>query len=129
MNDKPATQKRTKEIAEVFDLNELKDFAPDKRVRKRLFKSEQLWSEMACYEPGQSTVMHQHPFEEEMIHVVEGTANINVGGEELQLRAGSLVKFPPRVMHDVRNLQPTRCVIVFTKVPTRLAKLATPSVD
>jgi quercetin dioxygenase-like cupin family protein len=54
-------------VAQVFDLHALKDFAPDKRVRKMLFKSEQLWSEMAWYEPGQSTVMHSHPREEEAI--------------------------------------------------------------
>src|SRR5678815_4406237 len=45
-------------VAQVFDLNQLKAFAADKRVRKMLFKTDQLWSEIACYEPGQSTVMH-----------------------------------------------------------------------
>jgi len=54
-------------VAEVFDLHALKEFAPDKRVRKMLFKTDQLWSEIACYEPGQSTVMHKHPREEEAI--------------------------------------------------------------
>ena len=43
--------------AQVFDLHALKDFAADKRVRKMLFKTDQLWSEIACYEPGQSTVV------------------------------------------------------------------------
>jgi hypothetical protein len=38
------------------NLHALKAFAPDKRVRKMLFKTDQLWSEIACYEPGQSTV-------------------------------------------------------------------------
>jgi hypothetical protein len=45
-------------VAQVFDLHALKAFARDKRVRKMLFKTDQLWSEIACYEPGQSTVMH-----------------------------------------------------------------------
>ena len=39
-------------VARVFDLNALKAFAADKRVRKMLFKTDQLWSEIACYEPG-----------------------------------------------------------------------------
>jgi len=64
----------------VFDLHALKDFASDKRVRKMLFKTDQLWSEIACYEPGQSTVMHSHPHEEEAIYVLEG--------------AGAIVRFP-----------------------------------
>src|SRR5215510_7688552 len=55
---------RMEGVAQVFDLHALKDFARDKRVRKMLFKTDQLWSEIACYEPGQSTVMHTHPREE-----------------------------------------------------------------
>ena len=100
----------------VFDLHALKAFDPDKRVRKMLFKSEQLWSEIACYEPGQSTVMHQHPKEEEAIYVLEGTANMSIDGEEVVVPAGSIVKFPNAVLHDVRNLGKERCVIMFLKV-------------
>ena len=70
-------------VAQVFDLHTLKAFAPDKRVRKMLFKTEQLWSEIACYEPGQSTVMHSHPREEEAIYVLEGTATMSIAGDEV----------------------------------------------
>ena len=103
-------------VAQVFDLHALKAFAPDKRVRKMLFKSDQLWSEIACYEPGQCTVMHRHPKEEEAIFVLEGTANMNIDGQEVVVPAGALVKFPTQVLHDVRNLGPERCVIMFIKV-------------
>jgi quercetin dioxygenase-like cupin family protein len=109
-------------VAEVFDLHALKGFAADKRVRKMLFKTDQLWSEIACYEPGQSTVMHQHPKEEEAIYVLEGTANMNIDGHEVVVPAGSIVKFPNAVMHDVRNLGTERCVIMFLKVNPKLLK-------
>src|SRR5262250_1509548 len=108
--------------AQVFDLHALKAFAPDKRVRTLLFKTEQLWSEIACYEPGQSTVLHQHPREEEAIFVLEGTAHLAVGGEEVVASAGSLVKFGHGVLHDVRNPGPDRCVIMFVKVNPALLK-------
>ena len=114
----------TQGVAQVFDLHALKDFAADKRVRKMLFKTDQLWSEIACYEPGQSTVMHQHPGEEEAIFVLEGTANMNIGGEEVVVRAGSIVRFPNAVLHDVRNLGPDRCVIMFLKVNPKILKAA-----
>ena len=107
-------------VAQVFDLHALKAFAPDKRVRKMLFKTDQLWSEIACYEPGQSTVMHTHPKEEEAIFVLEGTAHMRIDGEEVVVEAGSIVQFPRSVMHDVRNLGPTRCVIMFLKVNPRV---------
>jgi quercetin dioxygenase-like cupin family protein len=107
-------------VAQVFDLHALKAFAPDKRVRKMLFKTDQLWSEIACYEPGQSTVMHTHPKEEEAIFVLEGTAHMSIDGEDVVVNAGSIVKFPRSVMHDVRNLGPERCVIMFLKVNPKL---------
>jgi quercetin dioxygenase-like cupin family protein len=109
-------------VAQVFDLHALKAFAGDKRVRKMLFKTDQLWSEIACYEPGQSTVMHHHPREEEAIFVLEGTANMNIDGEEVVVPAGSIVKFPHNVPHDVRNLSTERCVIMFIKVNPKILK-------
>jgi quercetin dioxygenase-like cupin family protein len=112
----------TTSVAQVFDLHALKAFAPDKRVRRMLFKTEQLWSEIACYEPGQSTVMHTHPREEEAIFVLEGTANMNIAGEEVVVPAGAVVKFPSQVPHDVRNLQNTRCVIMFLKANPKLLR-------
>jgi quercetin dioxygenase-like cupin family protein len=109
-------------VAQVFDLHALKAFDPDKRVRTMLFKTDQLWSEIACYEPGQSTPMHSHPREEEAIFVLEGTAHLRIGEEEVVLRAGSMVKFPNDVPHDVRNQGPERCVIVFVKVNPKVLK-------
>ena len=106
----------------VFDIHALKAFAGDRRVRKMLFKTDQLWSEIACYEPGQSTVMHSHPREEEAIFVLEGTATMSVAGEEYAVPAGAIIKFPANVPHDVRNLGPERCVIMFIKVNPKVLK-------
>ena len=122
MDDEVATATTTG-VAQVFDLHALKAFADDKRVRKMLFKSDQLWSEIACYEPGQSTVMHHHPREEEAIFVLEGTANMSIDGQEVVVPAGSIVKFPHSVPHDVRNLGPGRCVIMFVKVNPKILKV------
>jgi quercetin dioxygenase-like cupin family protein len=107
-------------VAEVFDLHTLKEFAADKRVRKLLFKTDQLWSEIACYEPGQSTVMHKHPREEEAIFVLQGVATMSIGGRDLDVPAGSIVRFGHDVLHDVRNLGAQRCVIMFVKVNPKL---------
>ena len=112
-------------VAQVFDLHALKDFAPDKRVRKLLFKTDQLWSEIACYEPGQSTVMHSHPLEEEAIFVLEGTAHMSIGGEDVVVPAGASGQFPSNVPHDGRNPGPERCVIMFLKVNPKMLRSAT----
>lgn len=124
MSDSDAAPTLSTSTARAYDLNVLANFEPGKRVRKKLFKTEQLWSEMVCYEPGQSTVMHHHPYEEEQFVIVFGTATMNVGGDELTLAAGSVLLINATVPHDVRNLGKERLLIMFTKVPTRLAKHA-----
>jgi mannose-6-phosphate isomerase-like protein (cupin superfamily) len=45
---------------------------------------------------------------------------MRIDGEEVVVAAGSIVKFPRNVMHDVRNLGPGRCVIMFLKVNPRV---------
>src|SRR5215472_2099258 len=110
------------DAARVFDLHALKAFAGDKRVRRMLFKTDQLWSEIACYEPGQSTPMHMHPKEEEAIFVLEGTANMSIDGDEVVVPAGAIVKFPANVPHDVRNLGAERCVIMFLNINPKVLR-------
>ena len=107
---------------QVFNINTLKDFNQDKRVRKKLFKTEQLWSEIVCYEPGQATAMHKHPLEEEMFFVIEGKVNMNIGGIEGRFSAGEVVRIPANVMHDARNLENQRLVIMFTKSPRKIQR-------
>ena len=68
------------------------------------------------------TVMHQHPREEEAIFVLEGTAHMSIDSREVVVPAGAIVQFPNAVFHDVRNLGPGRCVIMFVKVNPKVLK-------
>ena len=108
--------------AQVFELHRVKDFDAENRVRKRLFETDQLRVEIACYEAGQSTVMHKHPYEEEALFVLQGTAQMNIDGEEVELPSGAIVRFPKNVMQDVRNPHNERCVIMFIKIANQLAR-------
>jgi mannose-6-phosphate isomerase-like protein (cupin superfamily) len=47
---------------------------------------------------------------------------MSVAGEEVEVPAGSIVKFPSNVPHDVRNLGAERCVIMFLKVNPKVLK-------
>src|SRR3989304_442216 len=104
MSDSDAVPTLSTSTPRAYDLRVLAQFAPEKRVRRKLFKTEQLWSEMVCYEPGQSTVMHHHPYEEEQFVIVSGTATMNVGGDEITLAAGTVLLIGATVPPDVRNL-------------------------
>jgi quercetin dioxygenase-like cupin family protein len=111
----------------IFELRGLQEFASDKRVRKALVKGGQIDVEMACYEPGQSTVMHAHPRQDEIFYVVEGRANMCIGGAEYAFDAGRMIRFGPGIPHDVRNLSGARCSIVFFKIAAGLLDAIAPT--
>ncbi len=104
----------------IFDLKALQEFAGEKRVRKALVKGGQIDVEMVCYEPGQSTPMHSHPRQDEIFYVVEGCANMCIGGTEHAFEAGSMVRCAPGISHDIRNLGAGRCTLVFLKLAVDL---------
>jgi mannose-6-phosphate isomerase-like protein (cupin superfamily) len=47
---------------------------------------------------------------------------MSIDGQEVVVEAGSIVKFPRSVMHDVRNLGPERCVIMFIKANPKVLR-------
>jgi quercetin dioxygenase-like cupin family protein len=110
----------------LYNLKDLQEFAGAKRVRKALVKGGQIDVEMACYEPGQSTPMHQHPRQDEIFYIVEGCANMNIGGVEYSYEAGSMIRLGPGMLHDARNLGTTRCSIAFFKLSAGLAHALVP---
>ena len=124
MSDSEAGPTTTLAAARAYALDQLIEFASDRRVRKKLFKTDQLWTELLCYEPGQSTVMHHHPYEEELFVILQGTATMQVGEETITLSAGSLLHVDAVVPHGLKNLGTERLIVLFTKVPTKLAKRA-----
>jgi len=102
------------EIAEVSDLIE---YSAEKRVRKKLFLSNDIVSELVCYEPGQDTVTHQHPRQDEIFYVVDGEGTIVVGDAEIPARAGTSVFVPASAKHSIRADRRARFVILFFKGP------------
>ena len=54
--------------------------------------------------------------------VLQGTANMSVGGHEHVVPAGAIITFPANVDHDVRNLGADRCVIIFLKCSPKVLK-------
>jgi len=47
---------------------------------------------------------------------------MSIDGQEVVVPAGSIVHFPDRVLHDVRNLGPGRCVIMFVKINPKVLR-------
>ena len=94
---------------EHLNIEEVKEFSTEKRIRKKLLGSEKIVAEFVCYEPGQGTPEHVHPKQDEIFYCVEG--------EEIALEPTSLILVKAREKHGVRTLPDSRLVLMFTKAP------------
>ncbi len=100
---------------DTIRLDDVVEFDADKRIRKRLFMTDNIQSELVCYEPGQSTVEHHHVGQDEIFYVVEGRGTMIVDGESVEVGPGSLVMAPAESKHSVSTFDDSRLVIVFFK--------------
>jgi mannose-6-phosphate isomerase-like protein (cupin superfamily) len=102
---------------EYLEIMQQLEFSPAKQVRKKLIASENLVAELVCYEPGQATVPHLHPRQDEIFYVIEGKGTIVIGEEEVPVSAGSVVYGPLGVRHGIRADAGGRLALMFIKGP------------
>lgn len=100
---------------DVVKLTDEIEFDPERRVRKALFKSPGVIAEMVCYEPGQDTVPHHHPKQDEIFYVVEGRGKILIEDQEIAVEPTSMVFVPAMKRHSVVADPDSRLVIIFVK--------------
>ena len=93
------------------------EYSPVKQVRKKLLASENMVAELVCYEPGQATVPHLHPRQDEIFYVIAGSGTISVGDEIVPVSAGSVVFGPLGVRHGIRADAGDRLALMFIKGP------------
>ncbi len=102
---------------ERFQIMQQLAFSPARQTRKKLIASENLVAELVCYEPGQTTVAHVHPRQDEIFHVIEGEGTIVVGEEDAPVSAGSIVFVPAGQRHGIRADRGGRLALMFIKGP------------
>ena len=57
----------------------------------------------AEFPPGTFVPPHVHPTQDELIYVLEGVLDLELGGARTQARAGDLVRMPRGVPHAYHN--------------------------
>ncbi len=105
---------------ESFRIEDMIEYSSEKRVRKKLLQCDGLVSEMVCYEPGQETVPHHHPRQDEIFYIVEGQGTITIGDESVEVSATSVVFAPRDIPHAIAAAPDSRLVILFFKGPGKL---------
>ena len=104
---------------ETLTVEDLMEFDPERRVRKRLILSERLESELVCYSAGQSTVEHHHVGQDEIFLVLEGHGTMTVDGVTTEVGPTSMVFAPADSKHSVQASEDGPMAMVFFKAPGR----------
>jgi len=66
-------------------------------------------------ERGEGALPHSHPGIEQVAYLLEGTADVEVGGEKLKMQAGDLCFFPADVPHRFQATSAkVRVMVIYT---------------
>lgn len=98
-------------------LKDMIRYDAEKRVRTALVKSGGLAIEMVCYEPGQHTVTHHHPRQDEVFYIVEGRGTFTIGEERIAVEPSSVIFVAAHEPHGIVADAESRLVVLFAKGP------------
>lgn len=70
-------------------------------IERKAFTGEGVTLALHRVWPGHEVLPHSHPFEQ-IVYILSGEADFEVGGRTVRLRAGGLLVVPPDVVHCIR---------------------------
>ena len=101
----------------VKHLAGLAEFSSEKMGKATVASGETLFAGLNCFEPGQEHAAHAHAGQDKFYVVLEGDAEIEVGGEKQLVAAGGGAFAPSGVVHSVRNRGVKRLVVLAVLAP------------
>ncbi len=108
-------------MSNLLSIKDLTEFREARRIKKRLILTENMTSELLCYEPGQGTAVHHHVKEDEVFYCIEGRGTISVDDDVYQVSANELVFAPVTSRHGIQAADDSRLVVIYFRSPGRKA--------
>jgi quercetin dioxygenase-like cupin family protein len=87
--------------AEALDARGLVDYADDAIVSRTLVETDGGTITVFAFDAGQGLSEHTAPHEA-ILQVLDGTAQLTIGGDEVTVREGEVTLMPADVPHSVR---------------------------
>ena len=87
----------------VFDLLKEQLFRPDRHVEKILGKFGEGDVTVACWEPGQVSPYHDHPYATEIYFCFQGGGKMKTQETTASITPGAFVVHPPGEPHEYTN--------------------------
>jgi len=88
---------------DTVDLDDARTFGAESFEKHGCFETDRMFTDVYCFEPGQSQSPHTHDDGDKVYVVLEGEGTFVVGEEERVLAEGDAVLAPAGKRHGVRN--------------------------
>lgn len=102
---------------ERIRLRERVAYQEGKLARHRLAATSRCQADLYCLRPGQAQFPHVHADQDKLYIGIEGTGELQVGGETAALEPGMLVVAPAGVEHGLANRADGNLVVLVLVVP------------
>jgi quercetin dioxygenase-like cupin family protein len=104
-------------MSAFVDVKDRLAFSTEKMRKNNLFDSERMFCDVYCFEAGQTQTAHAHAGSDKIYYVIEGTAEIQVGGETRRMEAGGAAHAAPGEPHGISNPGPGRLSVLVFMAP------------
>ncbi len=109
MNEHATTPK-----GRAFNLENHIDYAADSVVSKTLIKKEIGTITLFAFDQGQGLSEHTAPFDA-VVHILDGTADITIGGQPQIVNAGEMLIMPANISHALQANKRFKMLLVMIR--------------
>jgi quercetin dioxygenase-like cupin family protein len=109
MNNPSSTLK-----GKAFNLEQFVDYADGSVVSKTLLKKEIGNIILFAFDKGQGLSEHTAPFDA-VVYILDGTAEITIGGQTQNVSAGELLIMPANIAHALQAKVPFKMLLVMIR--------------
>ncbi|MGD9082218.1 MAG: cupin domain-containing protein [Desulfobacterales bacterium] len=109
MNNPSSTLK-----GKAFNLEQFVDYADGSVVSKTLLKKEIGNITLFAFDKGQGLSEHTAPFDA-VVYILDGTAEITIGGQTQNVSAGELLIMPANIAHALQAKVPFKMLLVMIR--------------
>ena len=100
--------------ARAYNVAELTDYADGAVVSRTLADNESGTVTLFAFDVGQGLSEHTAPFDA-LVHVVDGTVELTIGGESITASAGEIVLMPANVPHALKAAEPFKMLLIMLR--------------
>lgn len=101
-------------MSRIIDVSNHIVYSPDAVVSKTLVKKKSGTITLFAFDKGQELSEHTAPFDA-VVQIVDGEAELTIGGEVVAAKAGELVIMPANIPHVVKAVQPFKMLLTMIR--------------